>query len=99
MNGPVRAIGVRCAGLSLLLATMTGCSFWSDDDPCESVQEYQQSRQAPEITAPAGLDRPDDSRALHIPDGPLPAEPLASNAGCLPKPPNYFDKPIIPAPK
>jgi hypothetical protein len=43
---------------------------------------------------PAGLDRPDQSARLTIPDGPPPVEPLSKSAACLQRPPDYFDEPI-----
>jgi uncharacterized lipoprotein len=89
---------VRAALIGLLLLTLAGCSFWRDDDDrerCVSVEEYQDARTAPEISIPAGLDRPDGSARLYVPPGPEPSEPLSQNAGCLTEPPDYFDKPLI----
>jgi uncharacterized lipoprotein len=79
----------------LALAALAGsCAFWRDDDPCESAEEYQQAESAPEIVVPPGLDAPDSDTAMVIPAGPLPDEPLAKNAACLQRPPNYFDRPL-----
>jgi uncharacterized lipoprotein len=71
-----------------------GCSLWGNDEPCESVEEYQAAQAAAELSIPAGLDKPDPSARLDIPEEPQPLEPLAKNAACLQQPPNYFDKPL-----
>lgn len=85
----------RSCWIGGILLLMAGCSFWRDDTPdCTSLEEYQSALTAPEISVPAGLDRPDASTRLYIPPGPEPAEPLEKNAGCLARPPDYFDKPL-----
>lgn len=86
--------------LSMLVGTLVGgCSFWGSDEAagqedCASEEEYQTAPVAPELSVPAGLDRPDPSTRLDVPGGPIPAEPLAKTAACLQRPPNYFDKPL-----
>jgi hypothetical protein len=88
-------IGIR-GGLVALTATVLlgGCFFGGAEQDCESVEEYQDARSAPEIAVPPGLDRPDPSTTLVVPDEPTPAEPLARSAACLQRPPSYFDKPM-----
>jgi uncharacterized lipoprotein len=85
----------RAALLVLLAATLAGCFFGGkDEDACVSVEEYQDAKAAPEISVPAGLDRPDESTRLNVPTGPEPVEPLSQKAACLQWPPDYFDKPL-----
>jgi len=79
------------------LLALGGCSLWGGgDDPeeCASPEEYQAAKVAPDLSVPAGLDRPDPTPRLDIPGQPLPAEPLERTAACLQKPPDYFDKPL-----
>ncbi len=72
-----------------------GCSWWGHEaDPCVSVEEYQQAQEVPALTVPAGLDKPDASGRLNVPAEPQAAEPLSQTAGCLLRPPSYFDKPL-----
>ncbi len=81
--------------LALIAAGLGGCSFWGDDaEECVSVQEYQDATAGANLSVPAGLDRPDPSGRLNVPETPLPAEPLSKNAACLQRPPSYFDKPL-----
>ncbi len=88
--------GCRAGLIGLLVASLTGCFFWSGDeeDKCVSVEEYQDAQVAPEISVPAGLDRPEESTRLNIPTGPESVEPLSQKAACLQWPPGYFDKPL-----
>lgn len=88
----------RLFWLAILLTPATGlggCTWWGEENPCESAEEYQQSQSVPPIAVPAGLDRPETPGRLVIPEGPLPAEPLEKTAACLQRPPNYFDKPVF----
>lgn len=96
-GGGARLLGTVLAGAAASLGSLIvgGCAFWGDaQDECVSVEEYQSARAVPDISVPAGLDRPDDSKRLYIPPGPEPVEPLSRQAGCLARPPDFFDKPI-----
>jgi uncharacterized lipoprotein len=87
-------VRIRFVLLVATVAGLGGCVWWGEDNPCESAEEYQRSASVPPIVVPAGLEKPDDSGRLVVPDGPLPAEPLEKTAACLQQPPNYFDKPV-----
>jgi uncharacterized lipoprotein len=78
----------------ILAASVAACSSWSNGNPCESKEEYQDSQSVAPISVPAGLDHPDPTARLDVPNEPKPAEPLSQSAGCLELPPNYFDKPV-----
>lgn len=88
-------MSARSVALAALALALAGCSFWGEDeDQCVSVEEYQDAKAAPEISVPAGLDRPDPTGKLVVPAGPEPVQPLSTNAACLQWPPDYFDKPL-----
>lgn len=87
------AVRAMAALVSVALGA-AGCSLWRDDDECASVEEYQTAQAAPELSVPAGLDKPDPSARLSVPEEPLANEPLSKNSACLQRPPNYFDKPL-----
>jgi uncharacterized lipoprotein len=91
--GTLAAVSRRVAVVAAAML-LGGCFFGGAEQDCESVEEYQEARSAPEIAVPPGLDRPDASTTLAVPDEPKPAEPLARNAACLQRPPGYFDKPV-----
>jgi uncharacterized lipoprotein len=96
MTGRGRAIIRLVAGL-LLVLSCASCGFGRDDNECESFEEYQKAATAPEITVPAGLDKPDPSSRLNVPPSQVPGEALSKEAECLQRPPTYFDRPILPA--
>jgi hypothetical protein len=91
---PAGAVILKKTAFAAVVILPGSCSFWSDDDPCELVEEYQQARSASEVDVPPGLDEPESSTTLVIPDEPRPSEPLSENAACLQRPPDYFDKPL-----
>lgn len=91
--GP-HAAGPALATLATAMLVVGGCSLWRDDNECESVEEYQSAQAAPGLSVPAGLDQPDPSTRLSVPEEPLPVVPLSTNSACLQRPPNYFDKPL-----
>ena len=92
-------IAQRVFLLVMLAAAASSCAFWRDDEnPCESSEEYQQAHVAADIQVPAGLAAPESAGRLAIPAGPVAEKPLADNAACLQRPPNYFDKPLRTAP-
>lgn len=82
----------------LLTIGAGGCSLWGDDNDCESIEEYQTAQAAPELSVPAGLDKPDPSARLSVPEEPLSNEPLSKKSACLQRPPTYFDKPLQKSP-
>ena len=85
---------LRPALMLVMAMAIGGCFFGKGDESCESVQEYQSAKTAPRLEVPQGVDKPDESAGLKVPEGPVPAEPLAKTAKCLQRPPNYFDKPM-----
>lgn len=90
---PGKHLITRMLPLAATVLLASGCSFWRSGDPCALASEYQQAREAPEVSVPAGMDALDFTTRLYVPAGPMPAEPLAGVAGCLQQPPPYFDKP------
>ena len=89
----VRLLSRHLLAMAVVATALSGCSFWGDDEEaCVSEEEYQEARVAPDLSIPAGLDRPDPSGRLNIPEEPQPVAPLSKNAACLQRPPNYLDK-------
>jgi uncharacterized lipoprotein len=84
--------------VALLAATLGlgGCFFRHDPTSCRRVQEYQDSSSIKPIAVPPDLSAPDESGKLVIPNGPMPAQPLADTSGCLARPPEYFRKAASP---
>ena len=80
--------------MTSIAAIASSCACWRDENPCESVEEYQQSRIASDVQVPPGLSNPSAAGRLAIPESPVSEQALAANAACLQKPPNYFDKPV-----
>lgn len=80
--------------LCVASAGMPACFLGGSADDCARVEEYQSSESGPQVRVPAGLDRPEETERLEIPPGPIAMEPLSRQAGCLPRPPDYFDRPI-----
>ena len=80
----------RIALVPLLSAVLlTGCFSSSPDKRCAKPKEYQESTTLPDLKVPEGLDAPDRSATMVIPQ-------LAGQAGvvsdCLDRPPDYFRK-------
>jgi len=90
----VVASSYRMVAAGLFSMLVGGCSLWSEDASCQSDEEYQAAQVSSPVSVPAGLDRPDRSSQLNVPEGPMAAEPLSRNAACLQRPPNYFDRPV-----
>jgi pilus assembly protein FimV len=76
----------------VVATTLGGCSWGRSAPDCRSVEEYQDSQDLPPVRVPEGLSKPEEPNRLKIPAGPAPQQPLAANAACLPRPPDYFRK-------
>jgi hypothetical protein len=76
----------------LAATTLGGCSWGRSAPDCRSVEQYQDSQDLPPVRVPEGLSKPEEPNRLKIPAGPAPQQPLAANAACLPRPPDYFRK-------
>lgn len=63
---------------------------------CRGPEGYAEATSVPPLKIPPGLDAPDTSNALRIPELDTPAPPPRTKAqGCLDEPPSY----VIPQPK
>ena len=60
-------------------------------DICDQPQEYQQARSIPSLRVPEGLDPPDRSGVLVIPDEDK-AGQYPDGRPCLDRPPDYFGR-------
>jgi len=88
--------GSRRAGSGLAIAFsvifLCGCAGGGSKRACSKPQEYQASESTASLTVPGGLDEPDRSGELVIPElrdengGPGDDQP------CLEQPPDYFDR-------
>ena len=94
MRRQLTIVGSRLGIAAVIAGAVSGCSLWGHANPCASEEEYQAAQTVQPISVPAGLDRPNQAALLNVPDEPKPTEPLANNAECLQRPPNYFDKPV-----
>lgn len=86
----VRPLLLSIAGVTLLLAT--GCRTVTGGS-CHKPQEYQQAGNLPPLKAPAGLDGPDTSGAMEIPELNQPEAPVDPDGPCLDAPPALTEPP------
>ena len=91
--------------LGLILAvslTVAGChpfrAFRSSENSCHRKQSYMTASSVPPLKIPPGLDVPDTTNALHIPDLKEPAPPPRKGKDpCLDEPPPFkVAKPVTP---
>lgn len=78
--------------LALICASVGACSLAGGDKSCTRTQEYHASDEIPSLQVPAGLDKPDQSAGLAIPDEPSAADRPPKSDTCLERPPDYFEK-------
>jgi uncharacterized lipoprotein len=90
--GLVLAVSVAVAGCHPLRA------FKSRANSCHTKQPYMSAQSIPPLKIPPGLDQPDTTNALHIPDLKEPAPPRRSGHDpCLDEPPPFkVAKPATP---
>jgi uncharacterized lipoprotein len=82
--GVVLAVGVALAGCHPIRALK------SRANSCHRSQPYMAAPSVPLLKIPAGLDQPDTTNALHVPDLKEPAPPRRSGKEpCLDEPPQY----------
>jgi uncharacterized lipoprotein len=62
------------------------------EERCNRPQEYQKSDSIAAIKVPAGLDAPDPSQSLQIPEAG--AQGYPDGRPCLEMPPDYFGRPV-----
>lgn len=79
---------VRVAVVPLLLALLAGCGAGSRCGG--SDQPYLSARSMPLLRVPEGMDVPDRSAMLQIPDAPATKPQLVVDGRCLDAPPSYF---------
>jgi uncharacterized lipoprotein len=77
--------------LAPLLLTLSGCHpFRHFAYACHKKQVYQQAASIPPLKIPPGLDAPDTTNALHLPQLNEPAPPpRKGHDPCLDEPPSY----------
>lgn len=69
-----------------------GC-FGGDKLNCEDPSLYGSSRSIPPVRVPDGLDVPDESESLQIPDGEaLVVRNVEEMTECLETPPDFFEE-------
>jgi uncharacterized lipoprotein len=82
---------IGCLAVLLLLAT-SGCHMVRaiNAGSCHEVQGYMKETSIPPLTVPAGLDAPDTTNALRLPQLNEPAPPRRSGTQpCLDSPPPF----------
>jgi uncharacterized lipoprotein len=81
--------GWRVCLLVPLLVAAGGCRSWSART-CHEPQPYMQAKTVPQLVIPAGLDAPDTTSALRLPQLTVPAPPPRSGRQpCLDEPPSF----------
>ena len=83
----------RVAFAAAMLLALGGCKtihHITNGDNCNKPQPYMQATSIPRLNVPAGLDSPDTSHSLDVPDlaGP-PPPPRGPKDPCLDKPPPF----------
>ena len=72
-----------------LLVAAGGCRSWSAKS-CHEPQPYMQAKSVPPLVIPAGLDAPDTTNALRLPQLSEPAPPpRTGKQPCLDEPPSF----------
>jgi uncharacterized lipoprotein len=88
-------------GAAVLLA-LSGChpfqALRGKTNTCHKPQPYMAATSAPALRIPAGLEVPDTTNALHVPDLKEPAPPRRKGKDpCLDEPPAFkVTKPVAP---
>jgi uncharacterized lipoprotein len=81
--------GWRVFLLVPLLVAAGGCRSWSAKT-CHEVQPYTKAASVPPLIIPAGLDAPDTTNALRLPQLTEPAPPpRTGKQPCLDEPPSF----------
>jgi uncharacterized lipoprotein len=84
---------LHLAVLAAVCATLSACFLRpSAEERCNRPQEYQKSDSIAAIKVPAGLDAPDPSQSLQIPEAG--AQGYPDGRPCLEMPPDYFGRPV-----
>jgi uncharacterized lipoprotein len=90
--GMVLTVGLALAGCHPIRALKTRALS------CHNKQPYMAATSVPPLKIPPGLDQPDSTNALHVPDLKEPAPPKRSGRDpCLDEPPPFkVVKPVTP---
>lgn len=86
----MRPPAAACA-VVLLALLLSGC-FGGGRQACDKAQEYQAGRSVEALRVPDGLDRPDRSATLVIPEVSPDAKRREKGEPCLETPPDYFER-------
>ncbi|MEZ5499377.1 MAG: hypothetical protein R3E77_08100 [Steroidobacteraceae bacterium] len=73
--------------LAALFSQLGACRYLAYD--CHKPALYQQAQSIAPLKVPAGLEAPDTSNALRIPEVVAPAAPAGSDGPCLESPPEF----------
>ncbi len=74
-----------------LSCVVSGC-FFGSEPKCNKPQEYQVSSSIEPLQVPEGLDEPDRSAGLTIPELAPAAKDRQKDDPCLDSPPDYFGR-------
>ena len=87
--------------LGPLVLTAAGCHpFRHYTYACHKKQPYMQASSIPSLNVPSGMDAPDTTNALHLPQLNEPAPPARKGQEpCLDEPPAFKVPKAAPAPK
>lgn len=90
MTGRTWVAPAAWLGLAALMGLLAGCGRMSMAACPEPPKEIMQGGSIPPLEAPVGLETPDTSQALRVPDLAEPEKPRTRAQGCLDEPPSYF---------
>ena len=88
MRSPARVL-LFCAALATL-AALSGCRFFRGVGSCHGTQAYMNAKSEPPLKVPPGLEAPDTTNTLHLPQLiEPPPPPRKGKDPCLDEPPPY----------
>ncbi|MGI9329703.1 MAG: hypothetical protein ACR2QB_03225 [Gammaproteobacteria bacterium] len=89
---PLRSASLVLLGVCCL--SLSACFFGGNEEVrCAKPQEYQTSESVQSLQVLPGMDAPDQSESLEIPDE-SEVKLYPERQPCLEKPPDYFGQPV-----
>lgn len=77
--------------IGVLALAATGCFGGEQSTICDDPREFHEAGTVPPLEVPEGLDAPDRSGELKMPEG-ISAKGYPEGRPCLERPPDYFGR-------